>query len=44
MQDINDSNKIEIDEIIQQFITLYFAGTDTTAFSSANTLYLLAQN
>ncbi|KAM3147502.1 hypothetical protein pb186bvf_000309 [Paramecium bursaria] len=44
MQDNNDPNKIEIDEIIQQFITLYFAGTDTTAFSSANILYLLGQN
>ena len=33
MQDIKNSNKINIDEIIQQYITLYFAGTDTTAFN-----------
>ncbi|KAM3147482.1 hypothetical protein pb186bvf_000289 [Paramecium bursaria] len=36
-------NKIEIDEIIQQFITLYFAGTDTTANLSANCAALFAQ-
>ena len=31
-----------IDDIIQQFITFYFAGADTTAGSSSSTLALLA--
>ncbi|CAD8207201.1 unnamed protein product [Paramecium pentaurelia] len=38
------SQKITIDEIIQQFTTLFFAGTDTTAVLSYHCLYFLAQN
>ncbi|CAD8127293.1 unnamed protein product [Paramecium sonneborni] len=34
--------KITIDDILQQFITLFFAGTDTTAVLSYHCLYFLA--
>ncbi|CAK65177.1 unnamed protein product (macronuclear) [Paramecium tetraurelia] len=37
------TQKITIDEIIQQFITLFFAGTDTTAVLSYHCLYYMAQ-
>ncbi|CAD8091771.1 unnamed protein product [Paramecium sonneborni] len=35
--------QIDIEEILHQFITLFFAGTDTTATTSGTCLYYLAQ-
>ncbi|KAM3147501.1 hypothetical protein pb186bvf_000308 [Paramecium bursaria] len=39
----NPNYKIDMDEIAQQFVTLYFAGTDTTAYGCLNVLLMLAE-
>ncbi|CAD8068225.1 unnamed protein product [Paramecium primaurelia] len=42
-QQQDKKQEIDIEEIIHQFITLFFAGTDTTATTSGTCLYYLAE-
>lgn len=39
----DEKKKINLIEVIEQFITLFFAGTDTTATTAGTCLYFLAK-
>ncbi|CAD8094874.1 unnamed protein product [Paramecium sonneborni] len=43
-QNVYSSDRIETDEIVSQFITLFFAGTDTTGALVANCLLYISEN
>ncbi|CAD8178750.1 unnamed protein product [Paramecium pentaurelia] len=43
-QNVYSSDRIETDEIVSQFITLFLAGTDTTGALVANSLLLISEN
>ncbi|CAD8161750.1 unnamed protein product [Paramecium octaurelia] len=43
-QNVYSSDRIETDEIVSQFITLFLAGTDTTGALVANSLLFISEN